>query len=376
MPKVLIFANDNSTIYNFRRELLRRLVTEGYQVIVALPEHERNQAFRELGCEVVETQLSRFGTNPLQEIASLLSFIRIIRHVTPDIVFTYTAKPNIYGGLAAQFCGVPYVSTVTGLGTAFQSESLVRRITTVLQRFAYRKSSRVFFQNTANHAEFERLGVIRRNTSVLPGSGVNLDLHALEPYAADGGATRFICVSRIRSDKGFDELFEAIRHVCTRRADVEFHIVGWYEDETYSEVVAELQRRYPVVFHGGVPQERVHELIARSHCLIHPSHHEGMANVILEASAAGVPSIASDIPGCREAIDHGLTGFLFPVKDAAALVAAIEHVCDSPWEDRRLMGLAARQMMEAKFDREKVVDRYLEEVWNISAASHGKRASE
>lgn len=374
MPRVLIFANDNSTIYNFRRELLRRLIEEGYRVTVALPLHDRNEAFREMGCEVVETPLSRFGTNPLQEFASLVRFVQIIRRLAPDVVLTYTAKPNIYGGLAAQFCGVPYLSTVTGLGAAFQSESLVRRISTLMQRLAYRKSSRIFFQNDANRAEFERLGIVGRNTAVLPGSGVNLDLHALEPYTEDSGRTSFITVSRIRQDKGFNELFSAIRRTCTTRDDVEFHVVGWYEDETYRETINEMQSRYPVAIHGSVPQEQVHALIAQSHCLVHPSHHEGMANVVLESSAAGVPCIASDIPGCREAIDDGVTGLLFQAKDADALTAAIARFMSTGWQDRRAMGLAARHKMTTQFDREKVVDRYLEEIRRI-CANDARKAS-
>ena len=245
---------------------------------------------------------------------------------------------------------MPYLSTVTGLGAAFQSESLLRRVTSLLQRLAYRKSRRVFFQNSENLAVYRRLGIVRGDVEVLPGSGVNLALHALEPYAVDDGVTRFITVSRIRRDKGFDELFEAIRRVCERRDDVEFHIVGWYEDDGYRELVAEMQADFPVVVHGSVPQERVHELIAQSHGLIHPSHHEGMANVILEASATGVPCIASDIPGCREAIEKGTTGLLFPVRDVEGLVETIDQFLSISWDDRREW-FGRCHKMATEFDR-------------------------
>lgn len=367
MSRVLIVANDNSTIYNFRRELLRRLVDDGFDVTIALPAHERNDVFRQMGCSVVETRLSRFGTNPVTELLSVLSLIRVVRNESPDVVLTYTAKPNIYGGLAAQVCGVPYMNTVTGLGAVFQSENLLRKVSTLLQKVAYRKSRRVFFQNTTNLADFKRLGIVRDNTALVPGSGVNLDLHVLEPYAGERERTRFITVSRIRRDKGFDELFAAIRQMCAARDDIEFHIVGWYEDDSYRETMAEMQSRYPVVMHGNVPQERVHDLIAQSHCLIHPSHTEGMANVILEASAAGVPCVASDIPGCREPIDDGATGLLVSVRDTHALVAAIERFLSIPWEDRRVMGLAARRKMETEFDRDLVVDRYVDEIRSVCA---------
>lgn len=362
MTRVLVLANDHTTIYNFRRELLERLVADGYQVGIALPADPRNEAFRELGCRVIETRLSRFGTNPFKEFATLVRYMQLIRALRPDVVLTYTAKPNIYGGIASQILRVPYLTTITGVGTVFQSDGLLKSVSTLLQRVALRRSARVFFQNRANLRTFQELGIVRDNVALLPGSGVNLSLHRLEPYAPDSGVVRFITVSRLRRDKGFDELFAAIRSVCAARDDAEFHVVGWYEDDSYRDVVQEMQQQYPVTVHGSVPQERVHELIALSHCLIHPSHHEGMANVLLEASAAGVPSLASDIPGCREAIDDGVNGFLVPVRDAAALASAIERLADLPWAERREMGLAARRKMEAEFDRQGVVDRYLQEI--------------
>lgn len=369
MASVLIFANDNSTIYNFRRELLRRLLIEGFDVTVALPAHERNQVFRDLGCAVIETPLSRFGTNPVTEAATLIRLVSVIRQTGPDVVLTYTAKANIYGGLAAQLCHVPYIATVTGLGMAFQSDSVLRRISVCLQRLAFRKAQMVFFQNSDNFAKFQRLSIIGRQAAVLPGSGVNLDLHQLEPYCPGRDRTRFITVARIRQDKGYDELFEAIRKLCADRDDVEFDIVGWYEDDSYQEVVREMLAGYPVTFHNDVSQERVHELMAGSHCLIHPSHHEGMPNVVLEASAAGIPSIVSDIPGCREAVDDGVTGLLHTVRDSDALCATVQKFLSTGWETRRQMGLAARHKMEAEFDRERVVDRYKAEIRRATAGN-------
>ena len=362
MTRVLILANDHTTIYNFRRELLERLVADGYQVGIALPADPRNEAFRGLGCRVIETRLSRFGINPFKEFATLVRYTQLIRALRPDVVLTYTAKPNIYGGISSQILRVPYLTTITGVGTVFQSDGLLKRVSVLLQRVALRRSARVFFQNRANLHTFQELGIVRDNVALLPGSGVNLSLHRLEPYAPDSGVVRFITVSRLRRDKGFDELFAAIRSVCASRDDVEFHLVGWYEDDSYREVVQEMLERYPVTGHGSVPQEKVHELIAQSHCLIHPSHHEGMANVLLESSAAGVPSIASDIPGCREAIDDGATGLLVRAHDAAALSSAVEQYAALPWAERREMGLAARRKMEAEFDREQVVERYLREI--------------
>lgn len=377
MPKVLIFANDNTSIYHFRRELLRRLVAEGFEVTVTLPSHERNQEFRDLGCDVVETPLSRFGTNPIHELVSISSFFGIARAVDPDVMLTFTVKPNIYGGFVSQILHLPFIGAVTGLGATFQKEGAIRDFMTWLHRVAFRKAFAVFFENSANRQFFfDRNVVSDANSLVVSGSGVNLQTNPLAKGRQRDGITRFITVARIREDKGFRELFAAIRRVCAERDQVEFHLVGWYEDDSFRQMVEDLERQYPVVVHGSVSQGRVRELFSQSDCLIHPSHHEGMANVILEAAAAGVPCIVSDIPGCREAIDDGTTGFLFPVNDTDALVAAIERMCVTPCSTRQSMGVAARQLMESRFDRERVVDRYLEQIRASVQPVHRKQTCE
>lgn len=362
MPRALFIVNHNATIYNVRRELLQRLVGNGFEVFIAVPTHERNQAFRDLGCNVIDTPLSRFGTNPIIELSTIARFVKVIRKVRPDVVLTYTVKANAYGGIAAQVCRVPYIGTVTGLGAVFQSPGLLQRISANLQRLAFRKAHKVFFQNSTNLETFRNLSIVGEQAALVPGSGVNLKLHSLEPYSPDQGITRFIAISRIRRDKGFDELFEAVRRICSDRTDVAFDVVGWYDDESYREVVADMQAHFPVDFHHDVTQERVHELISHSHCLLHPSHHEGMANVILEAAAAGVPCIASDIPGCREAVEEGVTGWLHAAGDVDSLTDEITNFLHTGWETRRSIGLAARRKMEAQFDRERVVDQYVSEI--------------
>lgn len=365
MSRVLILANDNSTIYDFRRELLQRLIEAKYDVIISLPAHERNKMFKEMGCTIIETPISRFGTNPIKEILSIKNYVSLIREVSPNVVLTYTAKPNIYGSLACQICNVPYINNITGLGSVFQTENLIKKIMIVLQKKAYKKSQCVFFQNSSNKQYFEKSNIVGTNTDLLPGSGVNLELHQFEPYPKYNGKIRFISVSRVRKDKGFDELFEAIDAISKKTDNIEFHIVGWYEDDDYKEKLDFMQKNYPVIYHGSKSQEEVHSLIAECHCLIHPSHHEGMANVILEASATGRPCMASDIPGCREAIEDGRTGFLFDVKNNDSLIDAIEKFMNLTYHQKVEMGILGRKKMELEFDREIVVNRYLEEIKKV-----------
>lgn len=372
MNKILIIANDNSTIYNFRRELVQCLLEENFHVIISLPKNERNKIFIEMGSTVEETELSRFGTNPIKEFFTIIKYIRLIRKASPDVVLTFTAKPNIYGSLACSKCNVPYINNITGLGAVFQSENLIKKIMMLLQRKVYKTSHCVFFQNVSNQKYFEERNIVGPNTTLLPGSGVNLKLHKFEPYPDDHNI-RFILVCRVRKDKGIDELFEAIKVISQKSGVVEFHIVGWYEDDEYREKLDYMKKNYPVIYHGSKSQEEVHELIAKCHCLIHPSYHEGMSNVLLEGAATGRPCLASNISGCKETIDDGITGFLFDVKNSNSLIGAILKFMNLSYEEKIKMGILGRKKMEAEFDRQIVVNAYLKEIKKICKESKERK---
>ena len=355
---VLVVANDFTTIHHFRMELLEALIAEDAEVVLALPDDERNAAFSQSGVQVMPIPLSRFGTNPFADIRAMLAIRRLIRRLRPSFVLTYTAKPNIYGGLACTLEGVDYAATVTGLGKNFESGNLISKIMLVLERVALFRAKVVFFQNKSNRDLLQRNGIARHNARMIAGSGVNLQTNAYAPYPHNR-VTKFLTVARIRKDKGYDELFAAIRRLRDQCIPAEFHIVGWYEDEAYKPVVEEMQERFQVHIHNYVSHDEIQKFYRQSDCLIQPSHHEGMSNVILEAAATGRPCIVSDIPGCREGIIDGGTGFLFRVRDAEDLYHRMREFMKLNREMRQMMGLAARALMEDQFDRFKVVEEYV-----------------
>lgn len=359
MSKVLILANDFTTIYHFRTELVKRLLEENHQVLLSLPQDERNSVFADMGCEVINTPISRFGKNPLEDLKTLLFYKKIIKSIKPDIVFTYTAKPNIYGAIAAHKCGVRCVCNVTGLGANFQSENIIKKIMLMLQKYAYKKADTVFFQNSQNLEYFKEKRIVRENAYLLPGSGVNLEQNKYEECYKTDGKVKFVTIARIRQDKGYDELFEAVKLAHNDGLNAEFHILGWYEDENYKKITEQMQNEYGVVVHGSVPHEEVHNLIKNFQFLIHPSYHEGMSNVILEAASSGLVCLVSDIPGCKEAVDDGKTGFLFNVKDSGSLYDAVKKATALSEDERRLMGLSAHEKMVSEFDRNIIVEKYL-----------------
>ena len=361
MKKVLIVANDFTTIHHFRMELLQRLQADGHEVVLALPEDEKNEAFRPLVTKLVSIPLSRFGTNPLADYKTYRALRGLIRAEQPEAVVTFTAKPNIYGGLAASKEKVPYFPTVTGLGKNFEDKNLISKIMVALQKAAFKNAKTVFFQNEKNREILQSHGIARDNSKMIPGSGVNLTMNRFEPLP-ENEKTVFLSAARIRQDKGYDELFAVIRRFRAEEIPAEFHVIGWYEDESYKATVEEMQEKFGVKFYDFIPHDQMHRYIADCDCLVQPSHHEGMSNVILEAAATGRPCIASDIHGCKEAVRDGETGYLFEVKNADDLYQKMKQFIHVDQDTRAQMGRNARQFMEQCFDRNTVVQAYIDEI--------------
>lgn len=353
--KILLIANEYTTIINFRMELVRALVDKGYIVGLALPMHERVKEIQAIGCTYFPLSVDRRSTNPLKDVKLLKDISKILKKFKPDIVFTFTIKPNVYGGLACTIQKTPYVATITGLGSSIQNGGLMRKISLKLYRLGLRKATKVFFQNQGNKDVFFHENIYKGESDVLPGSGVNVERFMLKPYPTDE-IINFVYVGRVMKDKGVDELFEAAEYIRGKYPNTRFHVCGPCE-ETYNENLTELQKRGIIIYHGLIKD--MAPIYEKIHCVVHPSYHEGMANVLLESAACGRPIIATNIFGCREAIDDGINGFRIESKNADSLKSALEKFILLPYHDKIAMGEAGRKKMEAEFDRKRVVQEYL-----------------
>jgi len=354
MKKILILANSSEGLYDFRRELVWELLKE-YQVFISVPDTLAVEKLREAGCQVIYTEMNRRGMNPLQDLKLLMSYHKLMKKIRPDCILAYTIKPNLYGGLCAERRKIPFLPTITGLGTAFQNEGLVNRLVKTLYRRAFRKAAVVFFQNGRNRDVFMESNLLTGRTKVVKGSGVNLDNHKSEPYPGRE-KPRFLYVGRMMKEKGIEEFLEAALRYANR---AEFVIIGDYEEDYRKQVEAAVEEGW-LTFHG--PQRDVHSFYREADAVIVASYHEGMSNVALEAAATGRPVLATNIHGCREAVEDNLTGLLFAPESAAALEEAVETFLSLPVKRREEMGQAARAKMEREFDRCQVVQAYLEEI--------------
>ena len=349
--KILVVTNHSYMLWQFRRELIQRLM-EDAEVVISTPFVGHEQDFAAMGCRMLETDVDRRGINPVTDFRLYHTYVKILKTERPDMVITYSIKPNIYAGFACRMQKIPYCVNVQGLGTAFQKKGLAQ-IVTVMYRTALKKAKTVFFENAENAKLFREKKITPAwQQTVLPGAGVNLESYSYQEYP-NNDKVRFLYLGRIMKEKGMDELFWAVQELRKECAgQFVLDLVGFFEDE-YKEQVEKLTRDGVAVFHGF--QENPRPYYGKADCVVLPSYHEGMSNVLLEAAAIGRPLITSDIPGCREAVKQGISGLLCPVKDRNALLHAMEDFLKLSKEEREAMGRAGRKYMEEQYDKEKVV---------------------
>ncbi|MCI8994839.1 MAG: glycosyltransferase family 4 protein [Lachnospiraceae bacterium] len=355
MKQVFLIGNHDVVIYNFRHEIIERLLQDGYKVGVVLPYGEKVELLKKEGCFFFETKVDRRGTSIWKDAKLFFTYYKLLRQEKPDIILTYTIKPNIYGSLAAGIQKIPCIVNITGLGSAVENEGIMKKISLSLYKLALRNVNYVFFQNQSNRNLFIKRHICVGKHDLLPGSGVNVKRQSLQKYPE--GKTKFVFVGRLMREKGIEEYLYAARVMKQNYPDTEFHICGFCE-EAYLQKVKELQEKKIVTYHGMVQDMR--DIYREMSCIVLPSYHEGMSNVLLEAAATGRPGIASRIPGCEEIIEHGKTGYLFERKSREQLCETIEKFLCLSYEERANMGLAARRKMEKDFDRKIIVNKYMD----------------
>ena len=349
--KILILTNHSYMLYRFRKELIEELMKDN-EVVLSMPFVGHHDDFINMGLRCIETKLERRGINPITDLSLVKFYKKMLKEEKPDLVITYSIKPNIYGGLMCSKLNIPFYANVQGLGTAFQKQGLAQFVT-MLYKAAFKRVQTVFFENRENADEFVKRNIISpQRETILKGAGINLCEYEYRPYPANE-KPHFLYLGRIMKEKGMDELFEASEKLYNEGESFVLDLVGFFEDE-YKEKVSRLEERGIVKFHGF--QEEPRPYYATADCIVMPSYHEGMSNVNLEASATGRPVITSDIPGCKEAVEDGQTGWLCKAQNADSLYNKMKLFLGESVSRREEMGKLARKKMENEFDKALVVE--------------------
>mgnify|MGYP006269156823 CR=1 FL=1 len=380
-PKRTLIICYNTALYvvKFRMNLIAALQARGYRVVVAAPTDQAVPALERAGAVFEHVAMSAYGMGPVENLRLVGSLTRLIRRHRPAALLNFTIKPNIFASLAGLVAGTPAVNNVAGAGRAFGLENrLIRATIMLLMRTAFTGAHTVFFQNAEDHRDFVSRGLVpERKAARLPGSGV--DLARFAPSEPPEGATVFLFVGRLLTEKGVNEFLEAGRRLRAEGARARFRLVGELDDDDgYVDraAFADAMGAEGFEYLGAVPPAEMPRLVAASCCLVLPSYYrEGVPRALLEACAAARPIITTDNVGCRDVVEDGVNGFRVPVRDAGALADAMRRFVDAPPAERLRMGAAGRAKVEAEFDERTVISAYLAVLDDIEAADARRRAA-
>lgn len=360
--KILILGNSHLVVFGFRGELIERLIKEGHEVVVSFPNGvfgEGEETSRQYGCKFIETPINRRGVIPTEDLKLLRQYKKIIKAEKPDVVLAYTVKCDTYGGIACRMTHTPFIANITGIGKALAEGGKLQKIALMLYKSALKKANMVFFQNTSDRDFFVDKGIRFNRSSILPGSGVNLDKFQPLEYPKTELVV-FTYVARVMKAKGIEQFLDAARAL---KGKAEFHICGYCEED-YKDIMEAEQKAGTIVYHGLV--NNIIDYERDSHCIVLPTFHpEGVSNVLLEAAALARPIITTDRAGCREAVDDGVTGLLVKERDSQDLIEKMREFLSMSTEERQEMGLNGRQKIEKEFDRQIVVNAYLKEIGSL-----------
>ncbi|SDC07040.1 galacturonosyltransferase [Terribacillus halophilus] len=362
MKDIVILSNHHSYTYNFRKEIIERLISDGYKITLVLPYGEKVELLKDMGCEYINLPLDRRGMNPFRDIKLLRGYYKILKKINPLAVLTYTIKPNIYGGLVSRLLSIPFFPNVTGLGSAVEKETMLQKLLVFMYRLSYKKADCIFFQNHDNKNFFINKDIKHKKSIVIPGSGVNLEKFPILPYPKDD-KLEFLYISRIMKQKGIEEFISAAKHIKNKYPQTEFHIVGFCEEDYESEL-RELHKDRIVQYHGQ--QNDILPYLERTHCTVHPTFYpEGMSNVLLESAASGRPIITTNRTGCKEIVDDNLNGFIVKEQDHNDLINKIENFISLNYQKKKQMGIQGRIKVEKEFNRDIVVNSYSHEIAQV-----------
>lgn len=364
--KILISINASWNILNFRAGLIRALIARGYRVMAVAPNDAYSERLKDLGVEYYALEMDKKGVSPRQDILLLARYYRLLRRLKPSIFLGYTAKPNVYGSLAAHVLGIPVINNVSGLGTAFIKQGLLTQVVSLLYRLAFARSKCVFFQNEEDLELFTSGKLVSRaQARLISGSGVDLERFRPLPYGQDADPHfTFIMIARLLWDKGVGEFVEAARLVRKEVPATRFQMLGFADFANRTAVTrAEIDKWVDegLIDYLG-PSDDVRPFIAGADCVVLPSYREGLPRALLEGAAMAKPLLATDAPGCRQVVDDGANGFLCQVRNARSLADQMLKMISLPADDRKRMGMAGRAKVEAYYDERFTIQSYLDEI--------------
>jgi glycosyltransferase involved in cell wall biosynthesis len=373
MSKILLFANTDWYLYNFRLALAKELRHQKHEIVLLSPPGDFQTRLQAQGFTWLPFPLSRQGTNPLSEFGTLLRLFRIYQQVQPNLVHHFTVKPVIYGSLAAHLLRVPaIVNSITGLGHLFIDRSLSTRLLRTLAKGLYRLSlqnTQVIFENPEDCQTFIQNKFIQPEQShLILGTGV--DVEKFQPASKTKSTPLVLFSSRLLATKGLIEFVDAAELLLQKGLKARFAVAGTPDPGNPASIPSSQldswKQTSRVEWWGW--QDDMTTALAQADIFCLPSYREGIPNALLEACASGLPIVTTDVPGCRDVVKHSVNGLLVPPRNAQALADALETLLNAP-ALRSTMGQAGRKIAVEQFSSAQIIAQNIE-VYARASNSH------
>ena len=362
--KIVFTSNTSFSLYNFRYGVMKYLKDKGFEVIALAPKDDYSDLLKK-NFEFLEIKnLDRKGTNPIVDFKLLLEYMKIYKIIKPDLVFSYTIKPNIYSSFACRFLRIKYINMLTGLGYIFIKENLLTKFIENLYKTAFGASYKVLFQNKDDMKLFINRKIVFENKTILTkSSGINTTYFSPDFCKVKNSDNKliFLMITRLLWDKGVKEFVEAGRIVKSKYSNTEFLLLGPIDKDNpsaVSEIIIKEWANEGVAKYLGVSKD-VRDYICEADVVVLPSYREGVPRSLIEAMAMGKPIITTDTSGCRDVCRDGENGLLVPVKDAQTLSEAMIKMIQVKEEGRKQMGQRGRNIVIEEFDEKIIIKQYM-----------------
>lgn len=359
--KVLLVSDFHVNVFCWRKEIIDAIVGAGGEVALAVPYGEKLEYFRDKGCKLYDVYMDRHSLGIVGNFRLLLRYKEILKEYKPDAVLLYGSKGMLYAGLFCRIMKIDYYPNINGLGTIETMPKLLRAFMYMLYKLVVPYAKTVFFQNAYNMNKLIDMKLTGNNNVLLPGSGVNLENFSVMKYP-DGSQIHFLYCARVMREKGIYEFIEAARNVKKQNEKCQFDVIGMCDDDEAEKLMNDNK---DIVNYYGF-QNDIHSFLKKANCVVLPSFYgEGISNSLLESAASGKPIITTDMPGCRETVSDGVSGYIIKPRDADDLTEKMLLFCSLSKDEQEKMGQMGRRHVELNFNRNIVVKMYMKELEKI-----------
>ena len=359
--KILFNLNSSWNIFNFRLGLIKFLQSEGFEVIALAPRDEYVNHLESAGVKCHNIFLNQKGTNPITDFFLFIQYLRLFNKIKPDLILSYTIKPNIYGNFAASILKIPTINNISGLGTLFIKTNFISSIGKILYKLSLRSSNHIFFQNNNDLELFIKSRLIKPyKCSVIPGSGVNTSIFKQNKKTNKG--SKFLFVGRLIGDKGVFEYLEAAKQVLLEYPNVNFFLAGELGYNSKTAITQNQLDNYTIsnrqIKYLGKTDDML-SLLKSVDVMVLPSYREGLSKSLIEAASMSLPIITTDVPGCIDVVKNEYNGLICQVKSIRSLEKSIKKIIKLSAEKRHEMGVNGRKIAISKFDEKIIIQYYL-----------------